>query len=65
MEALLEEAKRLELSVVELKSTEDGYPLYRSVGFMDVGSRYHMMKWERVQNNEHKQLHDLGRTDTR
>lgn len=54
MEALLEEAKRLELSAVELKSTEDGYPLYRSVGFMDVGSRYHMMRWERVQNNEHK-----------
>ena len=26
MEVLLEEAKRLELSVVELKSTEDGYP---------------------------------------
>ena len=46
MEMLLEEAKRLELSVVELKSTEDGYPLYRSVGFVDGGSRYHMMKWE-------------------
>ena len=46
MEVLLEEAKRLELSVVELKSTEDGYPLYRSVGFVDGGSRYHMMKWE-------------------
>ena len=46
MEVLLEEAKRLELSVVELKSTEDGYPLYRSVGFVDGGFRYHMMKWE-------------------
>ena len=46
MEVLLKEAKRLELSVVELKSTEDGYPLYRSVGFVDGGSRYHMMKWE-------------------
>ena len=46
MEVLLEEAKRLELSVVELKSTEDGYPLYRSVGFVDGGSKYHMMKWE-------------------
>ena len=46
MEVLLEEAKRLELSVVELKSTEDGYPLYQSVGFVDGGSRYHMMKWE-------------------
>ena len=46
LEMLLEEAKRLELSVVELKSTEDGYLLYRSVGFVDGGSRYHMMKWE-------------------
>ena len=46
MEVLLKEAKRLELSVVELKSTEDGYPLYRSVGFVDGGSRYHRMKWE-------------------
>ncbi len=46
MEALLSEAKRREISVIELKATEDGYPLYRSVGFVDDGSRYHMMKWE-------------------
>ena len=46
MEILLEEAKRMELSVVELKSTEDGYPLYRSIGFTEDGSRYRMMKWK-------------------
>ena len=46
MEVLLEEAKRLELSVVHLKSTEDGYPLYRSIGFTEDGSRYRMMKWK-------------------
>ena len=46
MEILLEEAKRMELSVVELKSTEDGYSLYRSIGFTDDGSRYRMMKWK-------------------
>ena len=45
MEALLSEAREAEISVIELKATEDGYPLYRSVGFMDDGSRYHMMNW--------------------
>ena len=46
MEVLLSEAKKMEISVIELKATEDGYPLYRSVGFVDDGSRYHRMKWK-------------------
>ena len=46
MEALLSEAKKMEISVIELKATEDGYPLYRSVGFVDDGSKYHRMKWK-------------------
>ena len=46
MEALLSEAKKMEISVIELKATEDGYPLYRSVGFMEDGSKYHRMKWK-------------------
>ena len=46
MEALLLEAKKMEISVIELKATEDGYPLYRSVGFKEVGSKYHIMQWE-------------------
>ena len=47
MEALLSEAKETEISSIELKATEDGYPLYRSVGFTDDDSGYHFMKWTR------------------
>ena len=46
MEALLSEAKKMEISVIELKATEDGYPLYCSVGFMEDISKYHIMKWK-------------------
>ena len=45
MEALISEAKKMEISVIELKATEDGYPLYRSVGFMEDDSKYHRMTW--------------------
>ncbi len=45
MEELLSEARKTEVSVIELKATEDGYPLYRSVGFVDDVSKYHTMKW--------------------
>ena len=46
METLLSEADETGISVIELKATEDGYPLYRSLGFTDNDSRYHMMKWK-------------------
>lgn len=46
MYALLSEAKERNLSVVELKATEDGYHLYKSVGFEDVVSKYHTMRFE-------------------
>ena len=46
MEALLSEAKKMEISVIELKATEDGYPLYCSVVFMEDISKYHIMKWK-------------------
>ena len=46
MEALLSEAKKMEISVIELKATEDGTPLYCSVGFMEDDSKYHRMKWK-------------------
>ena len=46
METLLSEARKMEISVIELKATEDGYPLYRSVGFMEDDSKYHRMKWK-------------------
>lgn len=45
MNKLLSEAEEKNLSVVELKSTEDGYRLYQSVGFVDEVSKYHTMKW--------------------
>lgn len=45
MERLLADAVDKNLSVVELKSTEDGYRLYQSVGFVDDISAYHLMKF--------------------
>ena len=47
MDALLADAEEMELSVVDLKSTEDGYALYQSAGFRDDASKYHPMKWKR------------------
>ena len=32
--------------LLSVKATEDGYPLYRSVGFEDDGSKYHIMRWK-------------------
>ena len=46
MRTMISDAKEKNLSVIELKSTEDGYRLYRSVGFTDDCSKYHMMKWK-------------------
>lgn len=45
MDKLLSDAVEKNLSFVELKSTEDGYHLYKSVGFTDEVSKYHSMKW--------------------
>ena len=44
MTKMLEDAKAQEVSVIELKATEDGYPLYKSIGFEDVRAQYHNMK---------------------
>lgn len=44
MTMMLEDAAAQGVSVIELKSTEDGYPLYKSVGFEDVRAKYHNMK---------------------
>ena len=41
---MLEDAKAEGVSVIELKATEDGYLLYKSVGFEDVVAKYHNMK---------------------
>lgn len=44
MTMMLEDAAAGDVSVIELKSTEDGYALYKSVGFEDVKTKYHNMK---------------------
>lgn len=44
MEFLISDAREMKLDFVELKSTDDGYNLYKSVGFEDVFSKYHNMK---------------------
>lgn len=41
---MLEDAKVEGVSVIELKATEDGYSLYKLVGFEDVVAKYHNMK---------------------
>ena len=46
MDMILADAKDMGLAVIDLKSTEDGYSLYRSVGFQDNHSKYHLMKWK-------------------
>lgn len=44
MQVMLEDAKTKNISVLELKATEEGYSLYKSVGFGDVADKYHNMK---------------------
>ena len=44
MTMMLEEATAQDVSIIELKATEDGYSLYKSVGFEDVVVKYHNMK---------------------
>ncbi len=45
IKAMLEDAKEMGLDFVELKATEDGYPLYKKLGFADAVSKYHNMKY--------------------
>ena len=45
MEMLLSDAVDKNLCFVELKATEEGYDLYKSLGFKEEVSRYHYMKW--------------------
>lgn len=44
MEQLVSDANKLQLDYIELKSTDEGYSLYKSLGFQDVESKYHNMK---------------------
>ena len=44
MEFLISDAKKMKLDFIELKSTDNGYNLYKSVGFEDIFSKYRNMK---------------------
>ena len=48
MKTLLQDAAEMNLSFVELQSTDAGYDLYKSIGFADDVSKYHSMKWYNV-----------------
>ncbi len=56
MNMLLEDATAMELCIVELKATEDGYPLYKSIGFKDAVSKYHQMEWHKSKEDLKKPL---------
>lgn len=45
LKMLLAESKKIGLDFVELKATDSGYNLYKSIGFEDVMSKYHNMKY--------------------
>lgn len=45
MKLLLSEAEKRGLDFVELKATDAGYDLYRSLGFEDAASKYRNMKY--------------------
>ncbi len=49
---LLSESEKMHLDFVELKSTDAGYNLYKSLGFDDVVSKYHNMKYVIDRQNE-------------
>ncbi len=46
MEMLIADAKSLGLDYIELKATESGYQLYKSLGFKESVSKYQPMKYE-------------------
>ncbi len=45
LKMLLSDSEKMELDHIELKATNSGYNLYRSIGFEDVVSKYHNMKF--------------------
>ena len=52
LKLLLSDSEKMELDYVELKATESGYNLYKSIGFEDVISKYHNMKLVLNSNNK-------------
>jgi ribosomal protein S18 acetylase RimI-like enzyme len=45
MKMMLSDAIDMNLSSIELKATDAGYSLYKSLGFKDEITKYHLMKW--------------------
>jgi len=45
LEMLIAESEEMGLDFVELKATDLGYSLYKSIGFEDVVQKYHNMKY--------------------
>lgn len=45
LKMLIAESEKRKLDFVELKATDSGYHLYRSIGFEDDVSKYHNMKY--------------------
>ena len=45
VDRLIECARAMDLSVIDLKGTDAGYPLYRAAGFTDDVNKYRPMKW--------------------
>ncbi len=45
LKMLLTESEKNKLDYVELKATDSGYNLYKSLGFEDVVSKYHNIKY--------------------
>ena len=48
MKTLLQDAANLNLSFVDLKATDAGYGLYKSIGFTEDVSKYRSMTWYNV-----------------
>lgn len=46
MARLIEEARAMGVCAMNLKATDAGYALYRSIGFADDINKYHPMKWK-------------------
>ncbi len=44
LKMLLDDAEKMGLDFVELKATDSGYSLYKSLGFKDSVSKYHNMR---------------------
>ncbi len=45
IESIINKGKELNLDYIDLQATEDGYNLYKKIGFVDTSSKYRYMKY--------------------